>query len=78
MSMTTAQLTDAANNGYLLNLFKRDIESRLVKIAIEAIRPAIEQAARDAVDSMQPRIAAQFDHFSNELVMHFSMREPKP
>jgi hypothetical protein len=62
---------------YLLRLFQEDMVRRLTKAGIEAVRPAIERAAHDAVMDMQAQINIQADVYKQETVVHLTIKDVK-
>lgn len=66
-----------ASNGYglearptlLRGLFEREMTERLTKIALDAIRPAAEQAAREVVKEMAPALQEHFNLENQQLML---------
>lgn len=59
---------NTSNPNYLLNLFKEDVKSRLVKIGIDAVRPHIEEAAETAVASMNAMLQSHYNNMGETVV----------
>ena len=68
----------ANNPDYLLKLFQKDMQDRLVKVGIEAVRPAIMAAAREAVLELDSKIRAVHDTYGQQVVVHLTVNEVKP
>lgn len=53
----------------MLDAFRRDLKARRVEHGIAAVRPAIEQAAEQAVAELQMKCEAEYDMRRNRTVM---------
>ena len=78
MAINASSMPDEAFNNYLLQLFLRDVQDKLTKAAIEAIRPQIELAAKQAALSMKPALEMRLDRLSNEVAVLFSVNGQPP
>lgn len=62
---------------YLLKLVMDDIERRLVKQAIDYIKPQIMATAREAVKALEPKIQTYIDLRSEQLLVQVTLKEVK-
>lgn len=69
---------ETAKLNYLLELFKRDLEARLIEVGIAAVKPAIVEAAGDAVKALEPQIQLHFEERGRALVVQFIGVVEKP
>ena len=69
MTISTNNIDKASP--YLLQLFKQDIQAKLVEEAIAHVRPAIAKAAAKAVAEMELTIRSQFTPMSETLIVQF-------
>lgn len=53
----------------MLDAFRRDLKVRLVEHGIAAVRPAIEQAAEQAIAELQMKVESEYDMRRNRTVL---------
>lgn len=71
--MSIQDMTGPAAESYLLRLFQKDVKERLVQAGIDAVRPAIERAAAEAVASLQPQVEAHYAHLQQQVVVKLTI-----
>ncbi len=71
-------ITNKLNNGYLLSLFQKDLQERLVKVAMDSIKPHVMQAVKEAMRELDTEIRAHYDSMEGELVVQLIVKEEKP
>lgn len=61
----------------ILTLYRAHIKKQLVDDAVSYLRAHLTEVAEDMVSALEPQIRAQMNHLEQELVVQFSVREPK-
>lgn len=61
----------------LADLFKKEVERRIVEDAIAHVRPQIEAYAAQVVEQMKPKVASYMDLAQDRMVVQFIGEVPK-
>lgn len=71
--MSIQDMTGPAAETYLLRLFQKDVKERLVQAGIDAVRPAIERAAAEAVVSLRAGIETHYAQLEQQVVVKLTI-----
>lgn len=71
------RLQGLGDGNLILALYRAHIKQQLMDEAVNYLRANIMKTAEDMVAALEPQIRAQMDHLSGDLIMQFTVKEPK-
>lgn len=75
---TTTESDGTAIMRVLTERISKELEREALDAAVAAIRPKVKEVVAGIVKELEPVIRSRADHFSHEMVLELSFREPKP